>query len=826
MKKVVKKLPLLLFLTGLSTCPINVIAKDYPIVFTTQVPIPADFTSIGSTFGNHLASLGSTGRGGDLWIRYTDGSLKNITEAAGYGNSGFQGGSSIAVRDPAANWEGDKIIFSMAMHAPLKQYTVETYFWQLYEASSLGKNETPVIKKLINQPINYNNISPIYGNNNRIIFSSDRPLKGMAHLYPQLDEYESAPTVSGLWSLHPASGDLVMLTHSPSGDFTPIIDSYGRVIFTRWDHLQRDQQADADVISGNTSTFNWSNESPSAIVLSDRTEIFPEPRDERQDLLIATNSQRGHQFNHFFPWMVNEDGSALETLNHIGRHELHSYFDKSRDGDQNLEEFNATDPIRINQNSIENFFQIQEDPMRAGYYIGIDAPEFTTHASGQIIELNMPPMMNPGLAKITYRTHQDTKQNTASPRLNHTGHYRDPLPLSNGKIIASHTVTTIEADNIGNRSEPKSNYDFRLKYLTKSNGYLVPSEPLTKGIFKTISYWDPDFWVTYSGELWELHPVELRPRKRPSQITDILESPEATAFSEAKVNPDQFKAWLKANNLALLVSRNVTSRDSADKQQPYNLKVAGSDTQTVGSTGKIYDISHLQFFQGDLIRGSGSSTSPEAGRRVLAQLMHEGVEQKSSRVKLGLDGSMAAIVPARRALTWQLTNEQGKGVVRERNWLSFAPGEVRVCASCHGVNTSNQAKLAKPTNKPQALVTLLQQWSENLPSANVDKRCPTTVDALLTINFQCVDVQGIYYSASLRRYAPPTDTAKLLWKLEGADSHNKKKNHCAKADSDLNIHIPCVLVGGEKDYEVDLNVYNNSLDAGGFYWGLEKAIMQ
>ena len=28
--------------------------------------------------------------------------------------------------------------------------------------------------------------------------------------------------------------------------FTPIVDSYGRILFTRWDHLQRDQQADGD----------------------------------------------------------------------------------------------------------------------------------------------------------------------------------------------------------------------------------------------------------------------------------------------------------------------------------------------------------------------------------------------------------------------------------------------------------------------------------------------------------------------------------------------------------------------------------------------------
>jgi hypothetical protein len=26
---------------------------------------------------------------------------------------------------------------------------------------------------------------------------------------------------------------------SPSGDMTPIVDSFGRVVFVRWDHLER-----------------------------------------------------------------------------------------------------------------------------------------------------------------------------------------------------------------------------------------------------------------------------------------------------------------------------------------------------------------------------------------------------------------------------------------------------------------------------------------------------------------------------------------------------------------------------------------------------------
>lgn len=38
------------------------------------------------------------------------------------------------------------------------------------------------------------------------------------------------------------------------------------------------------------------------------------------------------------------------------------------------------------------------------------------------------------------------------------------------------------------------------------------------------------------------------------------------------------------------------------------------------------------------------------------------------------------------ALSWQLTDPQGTPVARERYWVTFQPGEVRVCTSCHGIN--------------------------------------------------------------------------------------------------------------------------------------------
>jgi hypothetical protein len=94
-------------------------------------------------------------------------------------------------------------------------------------------------------------------------------------------------------------------------------------------------------------------------------------------------------------------------------------------------------------------------------------------------------------------------------------------------------------------------------------------------------------------------------------------------------------------------------------------------------------------------------------------------------VPIAADGSMAAFVPAGRALSWQLVDEAKQGweqaVVRERNWLSFRPGERRVCTSCHGINAVDQAGDATPVNPPHALGDLLVAWK-----AVVRDSCPAT----------------------------------------------------------------------------------------------------
>jgi hypothetical protein len=690
-----------------------------PILFVTQIPIPDDFTTIGSVFGNHLASMSSVGRGGDLWIRYPDGALKNLTATAGFGQEGQQGANAIAVRDPAVRWDGSRALFSMVIGAPTRQYQVESYYWQIYEISGLGKDETPVITKVPNQPANFNNITPIYGTDDRILFTMDRPRNGERHLYPQLDEYEEAPTVTGLWSLDPQSGDLFILNHAPSGDFTPSIDSFGRVIFTQWDHLQRDQQADADVMEGEDyGTFNYSNESAGAQMLNDRSELFPEPRDSRKDLLAGTNLA-GHSFNHFFPWTINEDGHDGEVLNHLGRHELLGYIPSALTDDSNLIEYYGQTE-RFNQNNLENFLQIKEDPTTPGRYYGVDAPEFSTHASGQILRLDAPPTLNADHISVVYVTHKDTRSYTDTPSADHSGLYRDPLPLADGQLLAVHTPETRAEHNEGTSTSPHSRYNFRIRFVEdRGDGVYAATSPLTAGISKTITYWTPDELLTYSGNLWELQPVEVRTRQKPPRRMTPLPPPEAQIFAEVGVDLAELQQFMRENNLALAVTRNVTTRDDMDRQQPFNLRVRNG-VETIAASGKVYEVAYMQFFQADQLRGLNfGSDEPRAGRRVLAQYLHDPAALNANprqdddpvgSVEIAADGSMAAFVPARRAMTWQMIDDAGKGVVRERYWLTFQPGEVRVCASCHGLSEFDQKGNGHPQNPPEALRLLLENW--------------------------------------------------------------------------------------------------------------------
>src|SRR6478735_6758971 len=96
---------------------------------------------------------------------------------------------------------------------------------------------------------------------------------------------------------------------------------------------------------------------------------------------------------------------------------------------------------------------------------------------------------------------------------------------------------------------------------------------------------------------------------------------------------------------------------------------------------------------------TGGGTNVQPGRRVLATPMHEVAADNptdtnafvAGTLKLADDGSLAALVPARRAITHQLLGTNYESVVKERYWITYQPGEIRTCKNCHGINTADQS---------------------------------------------------------------------------------------------------------------------------------------
>ena len=65
--------------SGARRARVDVASVAPTVMFVTQVPFGGDFASGNAVFGNHLPYTGNMSRGGDLWIRYGDGTTRNLT---------------------------------------------------------------------------------------------------------------------------------------------------------------------------------------------------------------------------------------------------------------------------------------------------------------------------------------------------------------------------------------------------------------------------------------------------------------------------------------------------------------------------------------------------------------------------------------------------------------------------------------------------------------------------------------------------------------------------------------------------------------------------
>lgn len=782
--------------------PVGVSSTANPLLFVAQVPIATGASDIGTvtgTFGTHKPGIDSAPRGGSLYILYPDGTLRDLLAdalaaacSAGRPECEPDGVREIdattgflthghAVREPSLHFDGNRVLFSMIRGVKRERYGQivpdPDPVWQIYEIQGLQQHDTPVLRNVPSQPAGYNNVSPIYGSDNQIFFTSDMPITGQEIHYPQLEEYESEPTVSGLWRLDPATSDLYLMDHAPSGDFTPILGSDGVIYFTRWDHLQQDQQA----LNAVRKLIGSGVDDWDAYTYEDEDDVGPARYTRVQDLAAGalargdrdTAYQAGEmgipeyhnvhpvwtidpnrtgrragrfngaeilqytptnkygrisdiRFNLFFPWQIRQDGTGSETLRHVGRHELYGFIKSVMPDDSNLAELQAGAIVR------DGLFNMTQHPNNPAVFLGAVAPEFHTHAAGTLLEIEDREAgrgMHENGDALVFRRLTDPEGDIL---------YRNPLMLSDGRLIAS--VDEIpESEKTGARDF----YQFRFRLYTlkldSNTGYYVPDEPLLPAVMQQrITYWDGVGTArTFDGALWEVTPIEVRPRPVPPMtLAPALNTPEAQVFASAGVDVTEFQDFLRENDLALLVMRNITARDEKDRQQPYNLRVdpdhvpAGkTGARTVDSrsdTTKIYDVAYMQYFENKLVRGYGKyarmmgSLFRDNGRRGLARPMdHEAAlagniptaaGAPKGAVRIAWDGSVAALVPANRSLTWAMTDDEGVPVVRERYWVKFAPGEIRVCAACHGLNDRGQDGQPLPTNQPEALRALLEYW--------------------------------------------------------------------------------------------------------------------
>ena len=440
-----------------------------------------------------------------------------------------------------------------------------------------------------------------------------------AFTYPQLDEYESTATVTGIWSMNPDGTDIKILDHAPSGVFTPLIASDGRL----------------DLHPLGSSAARSAEQRGHARLRRLQLPVGVErdaTADQRRGLpraappAVGQLPARAHDSTSSSPGRSTRTAPVSRPSTTSAATSSAATSTPSHDG---LPEFIAPE----NRRRTDLFLQLKEDPLRPGYFYGTKAPEFATHAAGQIVGINGHESVNADDMQIDYITDpisEDIVDDGQTPPITHPGHFRSPLPLSDGTLIAVRTTSPF-ADRA--ESGPlSSRYDFHLVQLQTGGTYChAGSRLIPNGISKSISYWDNYGYqqVSYSGPLWELDPVEVRARTRPATRSDPLPSIESQILSDelgGSAGIERLRAFLRAQNLALIVSRNVTRR--ADRQQDFNLAIAGGGTSTALPGSTPVQIAFLQFFQGDLIRGYSNF---HGGRRVLAKEMHDGLLPASRR---------------------------------------------------------------------------------------------------------------------------------------------------------------------------------------------------
>ena len=401
------------------------------------------------------------------------------------------------------------------------------------------------------------------------------------------------------------------------------------MIFTRWDHLQRDQQADADVDGDGLRHVRLRRrESANAARLNQRVEVFPEPRSSRTDLLAGTNLE-GTEHQPLLPVgdqrRRHRGGDAQSHRPSRAARLLQPQHQRRRTRH------------RVHRRRPQRPDEPERDPESLPAPRGSDARRAATSAPTRRSSRRTPRDRSSASSRSRRARGSDpghVRHRTLDARCTRGdagGGSQRPLSRSAAAVGRDAARGPHRRDARGPQRRharaTTSRYAFRIKTLAQQNGTYVAGDAAHVRASRPRSrYWDPDVLVSWSGTLWELNPVEVRARPRPRPACVAARGARGADLPRRRRRsgalPQRPRRAQPRPRRQPQRHRARRRRQAAAVQPARGTPAASSDDRATAN-GKIYDVALLQFFQADQLRGIGGTASPRAGRRVLARAMHD-----------------------------------------------------------------------------------------------------------------------------------------------------------------------------------------------------------
>ena len=231
---------------------------------------------------------------------------------------------------------------------------------------------------------------------------------------------------------------------------------------------------------------------------------------------------------------------------------------------------------------------------------------------------------------------------------------------------------------------------------------------IPNGISKSISYWDNQSYrqLSYSGPLWELDPVEVRARPRPPRH-------QQSAAGDRDADPARRARRRRGDRSpARLPRRAQPGADRQPQRHPPRRPAAGlqparSPAARRRPSPRARRRSRSPTCSSSRATSSAATrSSTRAGGRSRSCCTTACCRRSAARRRAACGWPRTAASrrwcrPAARSPGSSPTAD-GTPVVRERYWVTFAAGEMRVCTNCHGVNTHRRRARPAGADQPAA----------------------------------------------------------------------------------------------------------------------------